>query len=102
MRPSFSDFKKKALEDVEVQKEYEALKLAYALRKQLIKMRKDAGYTQEELAEILHTKKSNISRLENVSSSISPKLSTIEEYARAVGYQIEINFIPQVEQHITN
>ncbi len=101
MRLSFSDFQKKALEDVDVQKEYEALKPAYILRKQLIKMRKDAGLTQEELAEILHTKKSNISRLENVSSSISPKLSTIEEYARAVGYQIEINFIPQVEQHIT-
>ena len=43
----------------------------------------------------LHTKKSNISRLENVNSKISPKLSTIEEYARAVGYKLEINFIPQ-------
>jgi transcriptional regulator with XRE-family HTH domain len=101
MRPSLTDFKKKALENSEVKQEYENLAPAYALRKQLIKIRKDAGFTQEELAEILHTKKSNISRLENVNSSISPKLSTIEEYARAVGYQIEINFIPQVEQHIT-
>jgi len=102
MRPSFADFKKKALEDIEVKQEYESLAPAYVLRKQLIKIRKDAGYTQEELAEVLHTKKSNISRLENVNSNISPKLSTIEEYAKAVGYQIEINFIPQVEQHITN
>jgi hypothetical protein len=30
-----------------------------------------------------------------VNSKISPKLSTIEEYARAVGYKLEINFIPQ-------
>jgi len=102
MRPSFTDFKKKALENIEVKQEYENLAPAYVLRKQLIKIRKDAGLTQEELAEVLHTKKSNISRLENVNSSISPKLSTIEEYARAVGYQIEINFIPQVEQRITN
>ena len=102
MRPSFADFKKKALEDIEVKQEYESLAPAYILRKQLIKIRKDAGYTQEELAEVLHTKKSNISRLENVNSNISPKLSTIEEYAKAVGYQVEINFIPQVEQHITN
>jgi hypothetical protein len=29
-----------------------------------------------------------------VSSSSSPKLSTIEEYARAVGYKVEINFVP--------
>jgi len=96
MRPSFSEFKNKALENLEVREEYENLEPAYALRKQLIKIRKDAGFTQEELAEILHTKKSNISRLENVNSSISPKLSTIEEYAKAVGYQIEINFIPKV------
>ena len=62
---------------------------------QLTKIRKDAGFTQEELAKILHTKKSNISRLENVNSKISPKLSTIEEYARAVGYKLELNFVPQ-------
>jgi len=101
MRPSFSEFKKKALENLDLKQEYESLAPAYALRKKLIKIRKDAGFTQEELADLLHTKKSNISRLENVNSSISPKLSTIEEYARAVGYQIEINFIPQLKQHIT-
>jgi transcriptional regulator with XRE-family HTH domain len=53
---------------------------------QLIEIRIKAGLTQEELAEILHTKKSNISRLERVNSKSSPKLSTIEEYAKAVGY----------------
>ena len=96
MRPSLKAFKKKALTDPEVKQEYNRLSPAYALRKQLIKIRKDAGFTQEELAEVLHTNKSNISRLENVNSKISPKLSTIEDYAKAVGYKIEINFVPQV------
>ena len=95
MRPSLKDFKKKALEESGVAQEYYELAPAYALRKQLIKIRKNAGFTQEELAEILHTKKSNISRLENVNSKISPKLSTIEQYAKAVGYKLEINFVPQ-------
>ena len=95
MRPSLKEFKKKALANPEVEKEYNALKPAYELRKQLIRIRKEAGFTQEELAAILHTKKSNISRLENVNSTISPKLSTIEEYAKAVGYQLEISFVPQ-------
>ena len=67
---------------------------AYELRKQLIKIRKEAGLTQEKLAEILKTNKSNISRLENVNSKISPKLSTIEQYAKAVGCKLEINFTP--------
>lgn len=95
MRPTLKEFKKKALANPAVAKEYHDLAPAYALRKQLIKIRKDAGFTQEQLAEILHTKKSNISRLENVNSKISPKISTIEQYAKAVGYKIEINFVPQ-------
>jgi len=57
-------------------------------------LRQQAGLTQEQIAVVLHTQKSNISRLENVNSKISPKLSTIEEYAQAVGYNIEINFVP--------
>ncbi len=95
MRTALKDFKKKAFKDPEVKKEYDQLTSAYELRKQLIRIRKNAGFTQEELAELLNTKKSNISRLENVNSKISPKLSTIEEYAQAVGYKLEINFVPQ-------
>jgi len=95
MRASLKDFKKKALANPEVEKEYMDIAPAYALRKQLIEIRKNAGLTQEELAEILHTKKSNISRLENVNSKISPTLSTIEEYAKAVGYKLQLQFVPQ-------
>lgn len=95
MRPTLKNFKDKALANPEVAQEYERLSAAYALRKELIKIRKDAGLTQEEIAEKLHTKKSNISRLENVHSKISPNLSTIEAYANAAGYRIEVKFIPQ-------
>ncbi|WP_306548241.1 helix-turn-helix transcriptional regulator [Desulfobulbus sp.] len=98
MRPSLKDFKEKALANSEVAQEYNRLSAAYDLRKQLIKIRKEAGLTQEEIAEILHTRKSNISRLENVHSKISPTLSTIEAYANAAGYKIEVKFIPQARQ----
>ena len=98
MRPSLKDFKEKALTNPEVAQEYNRLSAAYDLRKQLIKIRKEAGLTQEEIAEILHTKKSNISRLENVHSKISPTLSTIEAYANAAGYNREVKFIPQAHQ----
>lgn len=91
---TFEDFKKKALSNSEVKKDYDSLSPAYELRKKLIRLRKQAGLTQEEMAKILHTKKSNISRLENVNSKISPKISTIENYAKAIGYNLEVNFIP--------
>lgn len=95
-RPTFSSFKKKALSSKAVKDEYVALAPAFALREKLISLRKDAGFTQEQIANILHTQKSNISRLENANSTISPKLSTIEQYAHAVGYDLEIKFIPRL------
>ncbi len=92
-RPTFTKFKEKALSKLSVNDQYNDLKPAYELRKKLIGIRKKAGLTQEEVATILHTQKSNISRLESASTPNSPKLSTIEQYAHAVGYDVEINFI---------
>ena len=81
----------------EVSAEYNGLSSPYALREQLIKIRQNAGLTQEVIAEILQKKKSTISRLENVNSRIWPKLSTIEAYAKAAGFKLEINFVPRDE-----
>ncbi len=99
-RTSLTEFKKKALSKDAVNKEYNSLSPAYTLRKKLIALRQKAGLTQEQIAEVLHTKKSNISRLENANSVNSPKISTIEQYADAIGYDIEIKFIPK--KHITS
>ena len=95
-RPTFTDFKKEALSNPETKTEYESLELGYELRKHLISLRKQAGLTQEDIAQKLHTQKSNISRLENVNSASSPKLSTIEEYAKVMGYKVKISFEPSV------
>ena len=92
-RPDFRNFKKKALERPEVAEEYERLSPAYELRRKLVALRQNAGLTQEEVADRLNTKKSNISRLESVNSKISPKLSTITDYAEAMGYNIKIEFV---------
>jgi transcriptional regulator with XRE-family HTH domain len=93
-RPVLKAFKKKALSRDAVRKEYDELAPAYELRRKLVSLRHRAGLTQEQIADILHTNKSNISRLESVDSSISPKLSTIADYAEAIGYQVKIDFIP--------
>jgi len=92
-RPTLKSFKKKALKKPGVKTAYDELEPAYILRKKLIEIRKNAGLTQEEIASRLNTSKSNISRLESVNSTISPKLSTISEYAKAAGYRVEIDFV---------
>ncbi|MDC7127312.1 MAG: helix-turn-helix transcriptional regulator [Spirochaetales bacterium] len=94
-RIDFSEFKHKVLENEEIREEYEALKPVYELRRKLIELRQKSGLTQAEVAEKLHTQKSNISRLENINTKNSPRISTIQEYANAMGYDVQIEFIPR-------
>jgi HTH-type transcriptional regulator / antitoxin HipB len=54
--------------------------------------REQAGLTQEEVAERLDTKKSAISRIENSAGSI--RFSTLERYARAIGWQLSLKLLP--------
>ena len=91
-RPTMAKFRKKALQRPEVKAEYDALSSAYEMKRQMIAMRKKAGLTQEQMAELLGTKKSNISRLESVSSENSPRLATVEDYARVLGYTTKVEF----------
>ncbi len=92
-RPSLKSFKEKALKQPGVQKIYDELSSAYELRRKLVSLRQKAGLTQEQVAEKLRTNKSNISRLESVNATNSPKLSTITDYAEAIGYDIKIKFV---------
>jgi DNA-binding XRE family transcriptional regulator len=93
-RPSFKEFKKKALADETVRQEYDQLEERYKVIDMLVAMRKEAHLTQEEIAKALNTKKSNISRLESHSYASSPKLSTLYEYAAATGHRLKIEFEP--------
>ena len=94
-RPTFDTFKQTALKDPEVKAEYDALSTAFEMKRQMIALRKRAGVTQEQMAALLGTKKSNISRLESLNSSISPRLATVEDYVRVLGYSVKIEFEPR-------
>lgn len=94
-RTTFEQFRKKALRKPGVKAEYEVLAPAFEMKRRMIALRQAAGLTQEQMADLLHTKKSNISRLESVSSEVSPRLSTLEDYARVLGYQIKVEFEPR-------
>jgi len=97
-RPTLENFRKKALKDPAVKKEYEALSTIFEMKRQMIGMRKDAGVTQEQMAEMLGTAKSNISRLESLNTENSPRLATIEDYARVLGYSARGEFEPQASR----
>ena len=65
-------------------KGYRDFKIGVLLRQ----AREDAGYTQEEIAKMLHTQKSAISRIENHAEDI--RLSTLEKFAAAIGRDLEV------------
>ena len=93
-RPTFRDFKVKALADPATSAEYEALSTVFDMKRQMIAMRTQAGVTQERMAELLGTAKSNVSRLESLSAKSSPRLATVERYAQALGYSVKVDFQP--------
>ena len=94
-RPTLAQFKQKALADPEVSKAYDACALDYKLRKKLIILREKAGFTHEEMAMRLDTHTNAISQLENISTASPLTLSMVEHYVNAVGYKLNISFVPQ-------
>ena len=93
-RPTFESFKGQALKIPDVKTAYDEAAPAFAMKRNMIAMRTAAGKTQEQMAELLGTKKSNISRLESVNSEVSPRLATVENYARVLGYRMKVEFEP--------
>jgi DNA-binding XRE family transcriptional regulator len=82
--------KTRALQNPQVQREYEALTEEFELIDKLLKMRESAGLTQEALARKMGTKKSNVCRLEK--GNTNPSLSTLKRYAKACGFEITMDF----------
>ena len=77
--------KKRAPEFAEnFDKGYEQFKIGVLLKQ----ARLEAGFTQEQVAKKLQTKKSAISRIENHAEDI--RLSTLVNYAQAVGKHLHL------------
>lgn len=70
------------MKDPEFKKEYEALAPEFELKRQLIKARIDSKMTQEQIAQKMGLKQSNLARFEK---SMDAKFSTILKYAKALG-----------------
>ncbi len=82
----WNEIKGELLDNPEVFREYEALRPQYELIAQIVKARKEVGLTQQELAERIGTKQSNISRLE--SGEYNPSLDFIIKTAQGLGKEI--------------
>lgn len=85
---SLQKLKQRALANVEVKNEYDKLESEFSFIDQLLTMRTKAGLTQEQVAERMHTQKSNVSRLEK--GNANPSWSTLQKYAHACGFELTL------------
>lgn len=85
-----STIKDKWLKNSDVKKAYDAMKSEFDLARALIAERLKADLTQEEVAKKMKTTQSVVARLE--SGVQKPSFKTIENYAKAIGKRIEIQF----------
>ena len=79
---------KRKKKDPEFAKGYEEGYKEFKIGILLKQAREQAGLTQEQLAKMINTKKTAISRIENHADDI--KLSTIQKVANALGKNLEI------------
>lgn len=86
---SIEKLKQRAFKNAEVKSEYEQLESEFKLIDQLLSMRASAGLTQEQVADKMQTKKSNVSRLET--GSTNPSWSTLLKYADACGFELSLH-----------
>lgn len=84
------------LSDPESRAIYEATKLQIELSMTLKKARIKRKMTQEEVAELMHTQKPAVSRLESgrTDARNSPSLLTIAKFASAIGYELKLGLVP--------
>lgn len=86
------DFVSRAKQRPGFEEAYQSLELEYVLVTQMIRARAKAGLTQDNVAELMGTTKSAVSRLE-AAGKHAPSLSTLKKYAAAVGCDLQIKLV---------
>ena len=86
------DYLREQMKDPEFAVEYEKLSPEYEAIRAVIRARLESRMTQKELAEKTGIRQSNISRIENGTSS--PTVDTLARLAAGMGKVLKIEFVP--------
>jgi len=86
-------FKTRALARPGVKTAFDDLGDEFAFLDQVLKARADSGLTQDEVASRAGTTQSAIARLESLQPKHSPSIATLQRYAKALGYRVEIRLV---------
>lgn len=95
MTSTLRRFKARALARPDVKKAYDEVADEFAFLDEVLKARAEAGLTQAEVAARIGTTQSAIARLESAEPQHSPSIATLQKYASALGYKVEIRLVKQ-------
>lgn len=93
MTSSLKQFRSRALARPDVRKAYDELDEEFAFLDEVLKARAEAGLTQAEVAARVGTTQSAIARLESAEPKHSPSIATLQKYAKALGYRVQIRLV---------
>jgi len=88
---NWSKAKSIIVKDEEVKKELKKNEAEYKIIEEIIIARKEKNLTQKDLAKLIGTKQSNISRFE--SGNYNPSLEFLNKLVQAVGKELEVRII---------
>jgi len=95
MRKSLKHFKARALARPEIKREYDRLAEEFEFLDEILKARAAAGLTQADVAARIGTTQSAVARLESPVGKHSPSLATLQRYASALGYRLQLRLIKE-------
>jgi len=93
MTSNLKQLKTRAFARPGVKKAYDDLGEEFAFLDEVLKARAEAGLTQAKVAARVGTTQSAIARLESAQRRHSPSIATLQRYAKALGYKVEIRFV---------
>lgn len=93
MRRSLKQFRSRALARPEVKREYDNIAEEFEFLDEILKARTSAGLTQADVAARIGTTQSAVARLESADSKHSPSIATLQRYASALGYKLQVRLV---------
>ena len=93
MNKNLKEFKSRALARPDVKREYDRLAEEFEFLDEILKARTATGLTQADVAARIGTTQSAVARLESADSKHSPSIATLQRYALALGYKLQVRLV---------
>lgn len=88
-------------EDPSFREEFERAGQAFDIALQIYQLRKKAGLTQKQLAELVSTKQSSIARIEDADYT-GYTFKTLEKVTKALNAKLQIIIVPEKNQSVSH